>query len=131
MARVEQAFHMMHEAEAGIGFSQAIRGKHFLHLSGIASLDADFRVVAPGDMRKQIEHIYTTIGVVLRHHGLGFKDVVKETIYTIDIPALIEAAPVRKPFFDGCACPAATWVGVAALVLPELRLEVEVLAELN
>ena len=131
MARVEQAFHMMHEAEASIGFSQAILGKHFLHLSGIASLDADFKVVAPHDMRKQVEHIYNTIGIVLRHHGLSFRNVVKETIYTVDLPALIEAAPVRKPFFDGCACPAATWIGVSALVLPELRLEVEVLAELN
>lgn len=130
MARLDQVYHLMPEAEATFAFSQAVRTKNFLFLSGTVSVDTQFRSQAIGDMAGQIRTAYGNIKKTLADHGLTFEHVVKETIYTADMDALVSAVPARKAFYQGVGAPAATWVKVAGLVSPEWLLEIEVLAEL-
>jgi 2-iminobutanoate/2-iminopropanoate deaminase len=80
-------------------------------------------------MKTQVQTIYTEVGRVLVDYGLSFEHVVRETIYTTDLDALIAAAPIRLKFFERVRPPAATWVRVAGLYAPEYLLEVEITAE--
>ncbi len=131
MARSSQTRHYRPKLEKEIGFSQAVQSGNYLMLSGLISMGADGQCVGPGDMRKQVEAIYTEVRQILFDYGLTFENVVRETIYTTDTKALLAAVPVRRRFFDHVGCPAATWVRVAGLFSDEYLLEVEITAELG
>ena len=129
MARPEQVFHLR-EAEKTLGFAQAVRSGNTLYVSGTCSVDLDNNVVAPGDMRGQLEQIYRTIQQALEAHGASFAHVVKEMIFVSDIDAFREALPARAEFYGGAAPPAATWIEVSRFMRPEYLIEIEVTAEL-
>lgn len=115
-----------------VGYSQAVVSGNFLFLSGMVSYDIDGNCVGKDDMAAQVTHIYKEIEEVLRDYGLTYAAVVRETIYTVDLDALVEAAPIRLKFFDypDVSPPAATWVQVARLFRGEFLLEVEITAQL-
>lgn len=129
MARPDQVFHLR-EAESELGFAQAVRSGNTLYVSGTCAVGLDNEVVAPGDMRGQLEHIYRIIKMALEAHGASFENVVKEMIFVNDIDALRDALPIRKTFYTGAAPPAATWIEVSRFMRPEYVIEIEVTAEL-
>jgi enamine deaminase RidA (YjgF/YER057c/UK114 family) len=53
--------HPIREAEKTLGFAQAVKSGNRLYVSGTCSLDLDNNVVAPGDMRGQLQQIYRLI----------------------------------------------------------------------
>ncbi len=63
----------------------------------------------------------------LEKFGAGFDDIVKETIFTTDIEALKAARDARRAFY-GEHTPASSWIGVERLFVPELKIEIEVIA---
>ena len=65
----------------------------------------------------------------LAANGLGFANVVKESVYVVDLDALFQNRAVRQGFYAGTPLPAATWVQVQRLYTPGLVLEVELVAE--
>jgi enamine deaminase RidA (YjgF/YER057c/UK114 family) len=109
-------------------FSQAVRAGDTIYLSGHLSWDADGNTVGHGDMAAQVENIYRELGETLAAHGLTFAAVVKENVYTTDMPALVAAADRRKRHYDGLMGPAATWVEVKRLVPDGAMIEVELIA---
>ena len=129
MAREDQVFHLR-EAEKELGFAQAVRSGNTLYVSGTCAVGLDNEVVAPGDMRGQVEHIYRIITMALEAHGASFENVVKEMIFVNDIDALRDALPVRKAFYADAAPPAATWIEVSRFMRPDFVIEIEVTAEL-
>ncbi len=129
MARPDQVFHLR-EAEKKLGFAQAVRSGDMLFVAGTCSVGLDNEVVAPGDMRRQVEHIYSIITLTLEEHGATFENVVKEMIFVNDIEAFRDALPVRARFYEGAAPPAATWIEVSRFMRPEFVIEIEVTAEL-
>lgn len=116
------------DLEDAFVFSQAVSVGNTLYLSGHLSWDADGQTVAPGDMATQVENIYRELGETLAAHGLTFAAVVKENVYTTDMPALVAAADRRKAYYDGLKGPAATWVEVKRLVPDDALIEVELIA---
>jgi len=104
--------------ENEIGYAQAVRVGNTLYVSGS---------VGTGTMPDAINAAFGAIKQTLAHYGLDFRHVVKENAYTTDIEALKAAQDVRKPYY-GTDFPAATWVQVARLYMPEAVLEVEVVA---
>jgi enamine deaminase RidA (YjgF/YER057c/UK114 family) len=63
----------------------------------------------------------------LKAHGLTFKNVVKENIFTTNLDALKANRSVRRAYY-GNDLPAGTWVQVARLYQPEFVIEVELVA---
>jgi enamine deaminase RidA (YjgF/YER057c/UK114 family) len=61
---------------------------------------------------------------------VGFDSVVKETIYTTDMDALLKVADLRFEYYGKERQPAASWVEVRRLLDPGFLVEVEVVAEL-
>jgi enamine deaminase RidA (YjgF/YER057c/UK114 family) len=116
------------DLETAFAFSQAVRAGNTLYLSGHLSYDEDGDVIGAGDMAAQVETVYRELGQTLEANGASFASVVKESVFTTDMAALIEASGVRKAFFDGIKGPAATWVEVTRLVPEAALIEVELIA---
>jgi enamine deaminase RidA (YjgF/YER057c/UK114 family) len=104
--------------EDDIGYRQAVRVGQLLYITGTA---------APGEMTDAVKQVYGDLEKILKAHGLTFKNVVKENLYTTNLDALKANQELRKKHY-GKDFPAATWVQVARLFTPELVLEVELVA---
>jgi 2-iminobutanoate/2-iminopropanoate deaminase len=127
--RIKQVFHL-NPYEKDFGYSQAVLIDKTLYISGTVSVDEGGRLVAPGDMAGQLRSVYANIRRTLEAHGSDFNEVVKETIYTTDMNALLKAADLRFEFYDKERLPTTSWVQVQRLVDPGFLVQVEVVAEL-
>jgi 2-iminobutanoate/2-iminopropanoate deaminase len=73
-------------APAAIGpYSQAIDAGEFVFLSGQIPLDPATQTMVEGDVVAQTERVLENLGAVLSAAGCSFADVVKTTIYLIDL----------------------------------------------
>jgi 2-iminobutanoate/2-iminopropanoate deaminase len=127
--RVKQVFHL-NGYEKDFGYSQAVLIDKTLYISGTVSVDANGRLVSPGDMAGQMRAVYANIRRTLEAHGSDFAEVVKETIYTTDMDALLKASDVRFEYYDKERLPTVSWVQVQRLVDPGFLVEIEAIAEL-
>jgi 2-iminobutanoate/2-iminopropanoate deaminase len=127
--RVKQIYHL-NDYEKDFGYSQAVLVDKTLYVSGSVAVDANGRLVAPGDMAGQMRAAYANIRRTLDAHGADFDEVVKETIYTTDMDALLKSSDVRFDYYDKERLPTASWVQVQRLVDPGFLVEIEVVAEL-
>lgn len=118
-------------AQQEIGFAQAVSDGRILHVSGTASLDADFKPLHVGDFNAQFEFVYRQIGRTLTEFGLSFANVVREIMYVTDMDALAAAIPLRKTFYGNGPFPASTGIEVRRLLFPELLVEIQVDALLS
>ncbi len=110
-------------------YTDAVRFGDLLFISGIVALDGQNQVVAPGDVVGQAEYIFATISRLLAQAGGSFADVLRVTVYLMDVQDRTRINPVRQKFF-GTTRPASTLIGVKELALPELLIEVEAIAGL-
>ena len=106
--------------EKVIGYSQSVRAGKRVLVSGTIGASAEAK-----DMASQMATAYKRIQQTLLQHHLDLGHVVRETIYTRDMEALIKCQEIRKSLYRGHA-PAATWVQVQRLYVPEALLEIEV-----
>lgn len=127
--RVKQVFHL-NAYEKDFGYSQAVLIDKTLYVSGTVAVDSDGRLVAPGDLAGQMRAAYANIRRTLAAHGADFDQVVKETIYTTDMDALLKSSDVRFEYYDKERLPTVSWVQVQRLVDPGFLVEIEVVAEL-
>jgi 2-iminobutanoate/2-iminopropanoate deaminase len=127
--RVKQVFHL-NGYEKDFGYSQAVLVDKTLYVSGSVAVDAEGRLVAPGDMAGQLRAAYTNIRNTLAAHRAEFDEVVRETIYTTDMEALLKASDVRFEYYDKERLPTVSWVQVQRLVDKGFLVEIEVVAEL-
>jgi 2-iminobutanoate/2-iminopropanoate deaminase len=116
------------DLEKSVGYSQAILAGDFLFISGCVSWDKDGNPLHAGDFASQVETVYADIDATLKAHGMDASNVVKETVYTTDMEAMIAANSKRTAYFKDVAPPASTWVEIKRLAHPDLLLEVEITA---
>lgn len=83
--------------------------------------------VLPGSMREQARRAFENVQLSLSALGLGWRHVVKITRYLKDIREQDELNEVQREFLGDHAV-ASTTVQVSSLVIPEARVEIEVLA---
>lgn len=127
--RIKEVFHL-NGYEKDFGLAQAVLIDKTLYVSASVAADAQGRLIAPGDMQGQLRAAYTNVQHTLEAHGVGFEQVVKETVYTTDMDAFLKAKDVRLGFYDKDRLPAAAWVQVQRLVDPGFLVAVDVVAEL-
>ena len=108
--------------EKSTGYTQTVKVGNTLYLSGLTS-EAD-------SMADQIKEIYSTIQAILNGYGITTDNIVKETVFTLDIESLKQHAVDRKKYYPNGLYPASTWVQVDRLFQPGYLLEVEVIAHL-
>jgi len=127
--RIKQVFHL-NGYEKDFGYSQAVLIDKTLYVSESVAADQDGKLVAPGDMAGQMHAAYVNIRRTLAANGADFDKVVKETIFTTDMDALLKASDLRFEFYDKERLPATSWVQVQRLVDPGFLVAIDVVAEL-
>ncbi|MBX9665380.1 RidA family protein [Novosphingobium sp.] len=98
-----------------------------LFLSGQAALSPEGELVGVGDFDAQLAQTFANIDRVLAAGGSDRSRIVKVTIYLTDMgnfPKIVEA---RRTYFTP-PWPADTIVEVKSLALPELLVEIDVIA---
>ena len=107
-----------------------VRAGDLLFISGQVAWDADGQVVGRGDPVRQAEQVFANLSTILRGHGATFEDIVKVTVFVTDLSWFEQLSDMRVRLFSKLP-PASTIVQVAALVDPELLIEVEAVAAIE
>ena len=114
-------------APAPVGpYSQAIRSGGFIFCSGQIPLDPATGDLVPGDVGAQTHQVMKNISAVLAAADATFENVVKTTIFLLDMADFAAVNAVYGERF-GSLPPARSTVGVAALPLGA-RVEIEAIA---
>ena len=116
-------------APAAIGpYSQAVKFGNMLFCSGQIPLDPSTGEMVEGDVAVQAERVMSNIAAVLSVSGAGFDDVVKTTIYLVDMGDFASVNEVYGKCFQNHK-PARSTVAVKALPRGAL-VEIEIIAAL-
>ena len=113
---------------AGYSHVVAIPPGRLVWTSGQVPMDAERNVVAPGDWEGQTRAVFENVERALRAGGAGWNDVVKLTLYVVDVSSLDTIRAVRDEFVDTASPPISSLVRVAGLVHPDVLIEVEAVA---
>jgi 2-iminobutanoate/2-iminopropanoate deaminase len=111
-------------------YADAVVAGETLYVSGIVPVDAAGEVVGGDDVVAQARAVFAIMARVLAAAGACAADVVKVTVYLLDIDDRPRINPVRQEFF-GSTRPASTLVEVSRLAVPGARLEIEAVAHLG
>jgi 2-iminobutanoate/2-iminopropanoate deaminase len=108
-------------------YADAVLAGDALYISWIVPVDAEGALVGAGDVVAQARQVFATMGRVLAAAGARPTDVVKVTVYLLDVDDRPHINPVRQEFF-GAARPASTLVEISRLAVEGARLEVDAVA---
>ncbi len=108
-------------------WSNALLAGDFLFISGQVSRAKDGVTIEGRGEYEQAKIIFTKIKNLVEAAGGHMQDVVKVTIFVVNIKQNKEVWRAREEFFEG-DFPASTLVQVAALGSPEVLLEIEAIA---
>lgn len=112
------------EVEKAYGYSHAVKIGNDIKISGAVSMDNEGNPTAVGDLEQQMKNCYADLEKILKHYGCTFDDVVKEDIFTTNMPKFLEVAAYRAEIYKN-HFPTGSWLGVKELALPEFMIEIE------
>jgi len=110
-------------------YTDAVRFGNLLFVSGVAPLDEDGRLISM-DVIAQARQVFTNLKKVLLAAEADFQDVLKVTVYLTDVTDRARVNPVREQYF-GSARPASTLIGVKALAVEGMKIEIEAVVGLK
>jgi len=115
------------EAPAAVGpYSQAVRAGGFLFCAGQIPLDPKTGSIVGSDIKTQTEQVLKNIEAILKAEGLSFDNVVKTTVFMIDLSEFAQMNEVYAKYFRP-PYPARSTIQVAALPRGA-KIEIEVVA---
>lgn len=104
------------KAPAPIGpYNQAVWAGNFLYVSGQIPIDPSTGDLVTGDIRAETERSMRNLQAILEAAGLGFKQVVKSTIFLSDMELFTEVNEVYGSYFTEENAPARETVAVRHL----------------
>ena len=110
-------------------YTDAVRFRDTLYISGLAPLDANLNVVSD-DVAEQTRNLFEQMKAILALAGADFRNVLRVTVYLTDVNDRTKINPVRQEYF-GETRPASTLIEVAALAIPGMKVEIEAIAGLD
>ena len=104
--------------------------KKTVYVAGQVAWNKDGDIVGEGDLRAQTEQALENVRLGVEAAGARVEDIVRIRYYVVNyapdqVPDLLE--PIAK-FFEGLNTPASSLIGVAALMYPELLIEIDTIA---
>lgn len=112
--------------EPAVGYSRAVAAGDFVFVSGCTSV-ARAEFVHPGDAYAQTAQAISNAAEGLVRLGANLSDVVQTRMYVTDISRWREFGRAHGEAF-GEVRPASTMIQVAALIEPDMLVEIEVIA---
>lgn len=109
------------------GYSRAVVDGDFVFVSGTTGYDYA-TMQMPDAVEEQARNCFETLGWVLKEAGFALQDVVRATYYVVDRSDAEKVLSVCGEYFADTR-PAATLLVVAALLRPEMKVEIEVTAK--
>lgn len=109
-------------------YAQAVQTGTLLYTSGQLGIDMQTGALAQG-VEQQAQCAMRNLGEILKEKGLGYGDIIKTTVFVVDLADFAVVNRVYGSFFDQGDYPARSCVQVAALPLGGL-LEIECVAAL-
>jgi reactive intermediate/imine deaminase len=101
----------------------------WVYVSGQIAFDPKGSLVGPGDLPAQTEQVFQNLTRVLEANEASFSDVVKIQTYFTTLDGLEASREIRARYLPEDP-PASTAVRVAALLVPDAVIEVDVVAVL-
>lgn len=98
-----------------------------IFLSGQAAISSEGEIVGADNFDAQLEQTFANIETVLAAAGSEFSKIAKVTIYLTDMGNFPKIVDARRKYFTA-PYPADTIVEVSSLALPELMVEIDVIA---
>lgn len=110
--------------EGTVGYCRAVRTGPHIAVSGTAPVTAEGDVFAVGDGHAQTQRCIEIIAEALAKLGAGLENVVRTRIFVTDISQWEAIGRAHGESF-GDIRPACTMVQVAALIHPDMLVEIE------
>lgn len=116
-----------------LGVCEAVRIGNLVHVSGQVGWDEAQKPAAT--FEGQVRQAFSNMAAVLEKAGASVQDIVDMRMFVVQQPGkplmeLIDTAfTIKKEMMPGNVC-AATGLGTAALVLPELMIEIAATAQI-
>src|SRR5688572_3564708 len=130
MPRTKVAIPTVAEADPGL-WSNCIRAGDLLFISGqVARPLAGGKTLVGSTEYEQTSQIFSRIKCICEGAGGSLDDIVKMTVFMVDIRNNTEVWRARREFFSG-DFPASTLVEVRSLAGPETLVEIEAVAYLG
>jgi reactive intermediate/imine deaminase len=108
-------------------YTDAVLAGDLLFVSGCVPVDEHGQLVGAEDVVAQARQVFANIGKVLAAAGARFADIVKVTVYLLNVDDRARINPVRQDVF-GRARPASTLIEVRRLAIPGALLEIDAVA---
>ncbi|HVL04691.1 MAG TPA: RidA family protein [Acidimicrobiales bacterium] len=112
--------------EPVIGYSRTVVAGPFIFVAGTTGT-VDGRVVGVGDAYAQTLQAFRNVEAALATAGAGLADVVQTQLFVTDIGRWEEVGRAHRELF-GDIRPVTAMVGIAALIDPDMLIEVQAVA---
>jgi len=114
------------------GYSHVVtvEGGKLVVLSGLVPFDKECEIIGEGDFAAQAKQVFENIGRALGAAGATYNDVIKLNYYVVDFKTECREilAKIRDQYIPTVNPPASVLLGVSALAVPGMLIEIEATA---
>jgi enamine deaminase RidA (YjgF/YER057c/UK114 family) len=106
-------------------------GSRLVYFAGQLALDPEFGIVGGDDLGEQTKAAMRNLETAMREVGVGWEDVVRRTIYTLQPTEYEVITAAIDEVTGGAPHPAQTIVGITGLAVPGCLIEIECTAAVD